>query len=112
MAEISEELVRKVRLYVFGQSAESGRVPQAPEIAKALGVEVEAIGAALKQLALGRVLILAPNDTCAAQFVNVSASRTSNSPDASSSREIATFGSKNSTNGTVSILPHEGALAP
>ena len=63
MAEISEELVRKVRLYVFGQSAATGRVPQAPEIAKALGVEVEAIGAALKQLALGRVLILAPNDS-------------------------------------------------
>jgi len=32
--------------------------------------------------------------------------------DGSSTREIATFGSKNSTNGTVSILPHEGALAP
>jgi Alkylmercury lyase len=63
VAEISEGLVQRVRLYVFGQSAASGRVPQAPQISNALGVEIEVVRAALKQLALRKVLILAPNDS-------------------------------------------------
>ena len=63
MPDIPEELCRKVQMYVFGQSAETARVPQAPQISEALGVEIETIRAALKQLALNRVLILAPNDT-------------------------------------------------
>jgi len=60
--EIAEELLRNVRLYVFRQAAHTTRVPQAPEIAKALGREIDEIKAALKQLAANRVLILAPND--------------------------------------------------
>lgn len=63
MAEIPEELLREVRLYVLRQSAETGRVPQASEISQAFGRGVEEIRAALKQLALNKVLILAPNDS-------------------------------------------------
>ncbi len=58
----SEELLQDVRLYVFGQSAGTARVPQAPEIANALGRDVDEIKAALKQLSANKVLILAPND--------------------------------------------------
>jgi len=57
----SEDLLRDVRLYVFDQAAETGRVPQAPEIAKSLGRAESEVQAALQQLATGRVLILAPN---------------------------------------------------
>jgi|ERR1041385_1114446 hypothetical protein len=63
MAEISEELLREVRIYVFRQSADTGQVPQPPEIAQGTGHGVKEITAALKQLALNKVLILAPNDT-------------------------------------------------
>src|SRR5438309_5881357 len=62
MTQLSEELLREVRLHVFKQAAETARVPQAPEIAKALGREVDEIKGALKQLAANKVLILAPND--------------------------------------------------
>ena len=58
----SEEFLQDVRLYVFRQSAGTARVPQAPEIADALGRRVDEIKAALKQLAVNKVLILAPND--------------------------------------------------
>jgi hypothetical protein len=51
-----------VRMYVFGTSAETGRVPQPPEIANALGRTIEEVREALKTLAAGKVLILAPND--------------------------------------------------
>ena len=51
-----------VRLYVFGTAAETGRVPQPPEIADALGRGPEEVREALKTLAAGKVLILAPND--------------------------------------------------
>ncbi len=49
-------------MYVFGQAAETGRVPQAPEIAAALGRNEDAIRDALRELATGRVIMLAPND--------------------------------------------------
>src|SRR5204862_6767964 len=58
----SEEFLQDVRLYVFRQSADTARVPQALEIAGALGRRVDEIKAALKQLAVNKVLILAPND--------------------------------------------------
>ncbi len=58
----SEEFLQGVRLYVFRQSADTARVPQALEIADALGRRVDEIKAALKQLAVNKVLILAPND--------------------------------------------------
>lgn len=57
-----ESLTRDVRLYVFREAAESGQVPQAPEISRALGRPEIDVRAALQQLAAGRVLILAPND--------------------------------------------------
>ena len=63
MAELSEEVLREVRLYVFRESAETARVPQAPEIANALARDIDEIKAALKQLAANKVLILAPNDS-------------------------------------------------
>ena len=57
-----EALARDVRLYVFGQAASTGRVPQAPQIAQALQRPLEEIHEALRNLAAGKVLILAPND--------------------------------------------------
>lgn len=58
----SEELLREVRLFVFRRSAETAQVPQAPEIAQALGRGVDEIKTAVKELASKKVLILAPND--------------------------------------------------
>lgn len=49
-------------MHVFGAAAETGRVPQPPEIADALGRPMEEVREALKTLAAGKVLILAPND--------------------------------------------------
>ncbi len=57
-----DALARDVRLYVFGQAAETGRVPQPPQIAGALGRSEPEVRAALQTLAAGKVLILAPND--------------------------------------------------
>ena len=57
-----EELAREVRLYVFRESAETGRVPQPPQIAETLNRRQEEIHQALKHLAAGKVLILAPNN--------------------------------------------------
>ena len=51
----------EVRLHVFFIAAETGRVPQTPQIAAALGRPSEDVVRALQQLAAGRVLILAPN---------------------------------------------------
>jgi hypothetical protein len=61
-APSSEELAREVRLYVFQQAAETARVPQPPEIAAALHRSLTEVVGAVKQLAAGKVLILAPND--------------------------------------------------
>lgn len=56
-----EALARDVRLYVFGEAAATGRVPQIPEISVALDRREADVRAALDALAAGRVLILAPN---------------------------------------------------
>lgn len=58
----SAELARAVRLYIFGEAARTGRVPQAPQIADALGRSESDVRLALHDLAAGKVLILASND--------------------------------------------------
>ena len=55
-------LANEVRLYVFREAAETARVPQPPQIAGALGHSEAEIRAALRELADGKVLILAPNN--------------------------------------------------
>ena len=57
-----DALARDVRLHVFGEAANTGHVPQPPEIAAALGRSQAEVEQALRQLAAGKVLILAPND--------------------------------------------------
>ncbi len=57
-----DALTRDVRVYVFREAAETGRVPQRAQIADALRRPQSEIHHALKQLAAGKVLILAPND--------------------------------------------------
>ena len=59
----TDALDRAVRLQVFGQAAETARVPQAAAVAAALGQPVTEIASSLQRLAAGRVLILAPNST-------------------------------------------------
>jgi hypothetical protein len=61
-SDASETLTREVRLFVFGQAAETARVPQPPEIAAALRRPQAEVEQVLRQLAVGKVLILAPND--------------------------------------------------
>lgn len=58
----AEAFATEVRLYVFGEAAETGRVPQSPQIAAALERPRAEVDDALKALAAGRVLMLAPND--------------------------------------------------
>jgi len=58
----SEALMREVRLHIFQQAAETARVPQPPQIAAALQRAEADVVLAVKQLAAGKVLILAPND--------------------------------------------------
>ena len=58
----AEALAREVRIYVFRHAAETARVPQPPEISAALGRPLADVQEALKRLAAGKVLILAPND--------------------------------------------------
>ena len=57
-----EALARDVRLYVFGEAASTARVPQSAQIAEALQRPLEEIHEALRHLAAGKVLILAPNE--------------------------------------------------
>lgn len=57
-----EALARDVRVYVFRQAADTARVPQPAQIAQALRRPEAEIQDALKHLAAGKVLILAPND--------------------------------------------------
>lgn len=57
-----DALARDVRIHVFREAAATARVPQAPDISRALGRSEADIRAALHQLAAARVLILAPND--------------------------------------------------
>jgi Alkylmercury lyase len=58
----TDGLAREVRLYVFRQAAETGVVPQPSKIASELQRPQADVEQALKQLAAGKVLILAPND--------------------------------------------------
>lgn len=57
-----EALARDVRVFVFQRCAETGSVPQPPEISRALDRPESEIRAALRQLASGKVLILTPNN--------------------------------------------------
>lgn len=57
-----EAFAREVRIHLFREAAETGRVPQPPEIAAELHRPEEAVVAAVKLLAAAKVLILAPND--------------------------------------------------
>ena len=57
-----EALGREVRGYVFERAAATTQVPQAPEIAAALGQPLASVQAALRHLAANRVLTLASND--------------------------------------------------
>jgi hypothetical protein len=59
---VPDALAREIRLHVFRAAAATGRVPQAPQIAAALGRPQAEVESVLKQLAAGKVLILAPND--------------------------------------------------
>lgn len=58
----ADAFVRNIRLHVFREAAGTGRVPQPPQIAAALGCPQTDVEQALRQLAAGKVLILAPND--------------------------------------------------
>ena len=60
--DATDTLAREVRLHVFGKAADTGLVPQPPEIAAALGLSQSEVEEALRLLAAGKVLILAPND--------------------------------------------------
>jgi hypothetical protein len=57
-----DAFAREVRLHVFGKAADTGRVPQPPEIAAAMERSQAEVEQALRQLAAGKVLMLAPND--------------------------------------------------
>jgi hypothetical protein len=57
-----EALAREVRLHIFRQASETTEVPQAEAIARVLKREAAAIHEALRYLAAGKVLILAPHD--------------------------------------------------
>ena len=50
------------RIHVFREAAATARVPQAPDISRALGRSETDVRAALRELAVAKVLILAPND--------------------------------------------------
>ena len=56
-------LDRAVRLHVFGQAAETGRLPSTGEVAAGLGRPRAEVEAALRRLAADRVLVLAPGTT-------------------------------------------------
>src|SRR5437868_4219253 len=60
--DVPESLARDVRLYVFREAADTARVPQPPQIAAALGRSQPEVEQALRRLAAGKALILAPND--------------------------------------------------
>jgi len=57
-----EALARDVRIHVFQQAAATAAIPQAAELSRALGRSQDDVRAALRELARGKVLILAPND--------------------------------------------------
>ena len=57
-----DALARDVRVYVFREAAATGHVPQPAQISRALQRSEPEVRAALRVLATGKVLILAPND--------------------------------------------------
>lgn len=57
----TDALDRDVRLFVFGQAADTATIPRPAEIAKSLGRRQTEVDGALERLAAARVLILAPN---------------------------------------------------
>ena len=57
-----DALARDVRIHVFQEAAATARVPQAAEISRALGRPESDVRAALHDLAMAKVLILAPHD--------------------------------------------------
>lgn len=59
---VSDALATEVRMHVFARAAETGRVPQPPDVAQALGRAQSEILEAVRRLAAEKVLILAPND--------------------------------------------------
>jgi hypothetical protein len=62
LPEPSHDIATEVRVKLFRTAVETGRVPQAPELSRALGRPESQVRAALRQLAAARVLMLAPND--------------------------------------------------
>src|SRR5688500_13183804 len=56
-----DEVDHGLRLFVFGETAKTGTVPQPPAIAAALGRSEAEVRESLARLAAGKVLILAPN---------------------------------------------------
>jgi hypothetical protein len=62
LPDSSHEVVTEVRVKLFRTAAETGRVPQASELSRALGRPESQVRAALRQLAAARVVMLAPND--------------------------------------------------
>ena len=57
-----DTLARYVRIHVFLEATTTARVPQPPDISRALGRSETEVRAALHELAVAKVLILAPND--------------------------------------------------
>jgi hypothetical protein len=62
LADPTGDLATEVRVTLFSVAAATGRVPQAPELARTLHRSESDVRAALRQLAAARALILAPND--------------------------------------------------
>ena len=57
-----DTLARDVRIHIFREVAATARVPQAPDISRALQRTEGDVRDALRELAAAKVLILAPND--------------------------------------------------
>ena len=55
-------LASDIRIHVFREAAATARVPQVPDISRALGRSETDVRAALHELAAAKVLILAPNE--------------------------------------------------
>ena len=62
MSETPADFATQVRIHVFRETAATGRVPQPPAIASAMRRPEAEVRDALRRLAEGKVLILAPND--------------------------------------------------
>lgn len=57
--DVTHDQDQRVRMFIFGEAAETGRVPTASEIADGLHLSIEDTHATLNRLATGRVLVLA-----------------------------------------------------